>query len=83
MAVSKLVEVTDAVPMDSHRVAVRFDDGFTGVLDMRKYFEWPAYRKLTNPVFFKTARQDLGTVVWGDGNIDVAPEVAREEAVAF
>lgn len=27
-----------------------------------------------------TARAGLGTVIWGDGSIDVAPEVAREEA---
>lgn len=27
------------------------------------------------------ARAGLGTVLWGDGDIDVAPDTAREEAV--
>lgn len=81
MSVSKLVEVTDAVPLDSHRVAVRFDDGFSGVLDMSTYLkEWKAYAKLNDPKAFATARAGLGTVIWDDGSIDVAPEVAREEA---
>lgn len=82
MGLSKLVEVTSAVPLDSSRVAVRFDDGYSGVLDMSAYqCDWPAYRKLRDPSFFATARADLGTVIWDDGSIDVAPEVAREEAV--
>ena len=82
MAISKLVRVTDAVPLDSCRVAVRFDDGFSGVLDMSSYLrDWPAYKKLLDPMFFSTARAGLGTVIWGNGDIDVAPEVAREEAI--
>lgn len=82
MAVSKLIEVTDAVPLDAHRVAVRFDDGFSGVLDMSTYLkDWKAYARLRDPKMFATARAGLGTVVWGDGEIDVAPEVAREEAL--
>lgn len=84
MSVSKLVEITDAVPLDSSRVAVRFDDGYSGVLDMSAYLrDWPAYRKLRDPSFFATARAGLGTVIWGDGSIDVAPEVAREEATSL
>ena len=31
--------------------------------------------------FFATARAGLDTVIWGGGSINVAPEVAREEAV--
>ena len=82
MGLSKLVEVTSAVPLDSSRVAVRFDDGYSGVLDMSAYQrDWPAYRKLRDPSFFATARAGLCTVIWGDGSINVAPEVAREEAV--
>lgn len=79
----EVVLVTDAVPLDGYRVAVRFSDGFTGVLDMSGYLKYPAYEKLGNRAMFKTARAGYGTVVWANGDIDVAPEVAREEAVAL
>ncbi|PWG60242.1 DUF2442 domain-containing protein [Bifidobacterium catulorum] len=75
--------VTDAVPMGGHRVAVRFRDGFAGVMDMSRYLEYPAYASLADPRVFATARAVDGTIGWCDGNIDVAPEVVREEAVAF
>ena len=76
-----VVLVTDAVPLDGHRVAVRFSDGYSGVLDMAKYFGYPAFAGLNDPAVFATARAGLGTVLWGDGDIDVAPDTAREEAV--
>ena len=76
-----VVLVTDAVPLDGHRVAVRFSDGYSGVLDMAKYFGYPAFAGLNDPAVFATARAGLGPVLWGDGDIDVAPDTAREEAV--
>ena len=76
-----VVLVTDAVPLDGHRVAVRFSDGYSGVLDMAKYFGYPAFAGLNDPAVFATARAGLGTVLWGDGDIDVAPDTAREEAL--
>lgn len=75
--------VTDAVPMNGHRVAVRFRDGFSGVVDMSKYLKYPAYEVLNDPRVFATAKAGDGTIVWCDGGIDVAPEVVRDEAVAF
>ena len=42
-----VVLVTDAVPLDGHRVAVRFSDGYSGVLDMAKYFGYPAFAGLS------------------------------------
>jgi len=44
-----VVLVTDAVPLDGHRVAVRFSDGYSGVLDMAKYFSYPAFAGLNDP----------------------------------
>ncbi len=74
-----VVLVTDAVPLDGHRVAVRFSDGYSGVLDMAKYFGYPAFAGLNDPAVFATAR--AGQRRRGDGDIDVAPDTAREEAV--
>ena len=54
-----------------------------GVMDMSRYLEYPAYASLADPRVFATARAVDGTIGWCDGNIDVAPEVVREEAVAF
>lgn len=45
--------VTDAVPMGGHRVAVRFRDGFSGVLDVSKYLKYPAYEVLNDPRVFR------------------------------
>ena len=56
-----VVLVTDAVPLDGHRVAVRFSDGYSGVLDMAKYFGYPAFAGLNDPAVFATARAGLGT----------------------
>ena len=51
-----VVLVTDAVPLDGHRVAVRFSDSYSGVLDMAKYFGYPAFAGLNDPAVFATAR---------------------------
>ena len=61
-----VVLVTDAVPLDGHRVAVRFSDGYSGVLDMAKYFGYPAFAGLNDPaVFGYCAGWSAGTVLWG------------------
>ena len=57
-----VVLVTDAVPLDGHRVAVRFSDGYSGVLDMAKYFGYPAFAGLNDPAAVSYTHLTLPTI---------------------
>ena len=79
MPEENMVRVTDAQALDNQRVHVRFTDGHTGIIDMTQFLAYPAWQRLRDPQLFATAHAERGTVAW-DGNIDIAPERARELA---
>ena len=73
-------DVVQAKAVSATHVEVRFSNGVTGVLDVSPYFSAPALAKLQNPVFFRRAHADHGTVVWDD-DVDLSPESVWAKAV--
>ena len=58
-----------------------FEDGSTGNVDLSKYLEaGTVFDRLKDPSYFKTFRIENGTLLWGGGEVDVAPEALYEEA---
>ena len=62
----------DAQALDDHRVAVTFDSGTKAVFDCSGYFGRSYWKKLSDPVFFKSAHVEYGHLTW-PGDIDISP----------
>lgn len=75
-------EVKDVEPTEDFCLKIFFVNGEIKIFDCKKYFQYEIYRNLQNPVFFKKAHVECGTVVWDD-NTDFAPECLYEESVNF
>jgi hypothetical protein len=59
--------------LDSHFLALEFDNGKKGIFDMRPYFQYPVFQPLRDITFFKKAHVTMGFVSW-DGEIDMSPD---------
>ena len=64
-----------------HQLKLQFEDGSAGKVDLRKYIdEGTVFEKLNDPRYLATMRIEYGALVWGDGEVDIAPEALYEEA---
>jgi hypothetical protein len=76
--------VVSAEYMDGHRLKVAFEDGTTGVVDLRSYARrGGVFRKLADLEYFKrfSINADFGVICWGaHGEVDIAPETLYELA---
>ena len=65
-----------ASPLSGYRIAVRFNDGLEGVVDMHELVESPAagvFAALRDPEVFNAVHVELGVAIW-PGEIDLAPD---------
>ena len=69
-----------ATAIDDHRVAVEFREGRKAVFDCAPYFSLGYYRKLKDPVFFKSAFVSCGDLAW-PGDIDIGADDVWDEAI--
>lgn len=66
-----------------YRIEIVFDDGKRGIVDFVRYLsEGGVFERFRDIEFFKafTVNEDLGTLTWGGGEVDVAPETLYAEA---
>jgi hypothetical protein len=57
---------------------ITFDDGLEGDVDFAEFIgRGPVFEPLRDPVFFRQARVEGGTICWPNG-ADIAPEVLYE-----
>jgi len=81
-------EVTEAEYLDNYRIRVHFEDGSAGIADLSEYpDESNVFRLFLDVDYFKNFRIEYGTIVWGDGELDIAPEtlytIATGKAVKY
>ena len=74
-------DVIDAKYVRNHEMQLRFEDGSTGTVDFAKFIEkGTVLEELADLVVFKAFEIQFGTIVWNNGNIDIAPEALYSEA---
>lgn len=74
-------EVMEAQYLDGYRLRLRFEDGSTGIADLSGYpDESNVFRAFLNVEYFKKFRLEYGTIVWGKGELDIAPETLYQLA---
>lgn len=64
-----------------HLVKLKFQDGSAGNVDLRRYIQaGTVFERFNDPDYVATMRVEYGALVWGDGEVDIAPEALYEEA---
>ncbi len=66
-------------PQADYKLLLQFNNGETGLFDMRPYLNYPVYKRLCNPSFFIKAFIQNGIVLW-DENLDLDPDTAYLES---
>lgn len=68
-------DVTAAEYIDNYRIQLTFEDGSSGIADLSEYPNRNnVFRLFLDTNYFKNFRIEYGTVIWGDGELDIAPE---------
>jgi hypothetical protein len=65
--------VKRVVPQENYVLAIDFDNGESGTLDMKPFLEFGVFQRLKNHNAFKRVRVAFDTVEW-DSGVDLDPE---------
>jgi hypothetical protein len=79
---NELVVVRGVKPLDGHKLWLRFSTNEKKIFDVSPLLNFPAFKPLKDTAVFNEVYLDGETVVWNDGNIDIAPETLYEKGVA-
>jgi hypothetical protein len=70
--------VISVQPLQGYRLAVRFDDGVEGVIEMKDRIFGPVFEPLQDPALFQQVFVDaFGAIAWPNG-ADLAPDALHE-----
>lgn len=73
--------VSSAEYLNDYRIKISFKNGKTGIVDLAEYIsEGEIYTEIRSHNDFKNFNVEFGTLVWKDGEIDIAPETLYEKA---
>ena len=68
-------DIVEAQYRDEYKLWLRFEDGSTGVANLSEYpNKKNVFREFFDMEYFKDFRIEYGTIVWGNGELDIAPE---------
>ncbi len=65
--------VTKATPNKDFSLAIAFDNGEEGVLDMKPYLDFGVFQKIKEYEHFQRVRVAFDTIEW-DAGVDLDPE---------
>jgi hypothetical protein len=73
--------VVEAEYVGDHRILLRFQDGSAGMTDLSSYADpSTVFSRFLDQAYFAAFRIEHGTLVWGQGELDIAPEALYERA---
>ncbi|MBI5331367.1 MAG: DUF2442 domain-containing protein [Betaproteobacteria bacterium] len=78
-----ILHTTEVTPLPGYRLALRFNNGTAGEVDLSGELDGEVFSALLDPAMFATARQHpiMRTVTWANG-ADLAPEFLFETMMA-
>lgn len=77
----KPVRVKAVRPLEDYKVLITFTNGERKIFDFAPLLDMPCYQPLKDRAVFCGVYVELGTLVWNDGDIDIAPETLFSEGV--
>jgi len=72
-----LIKVVEAKYLNDYQLALKFDDGISGMVDLESELRGPVFEPLKDSEVFKNFELDAWTVCWPNG-ADFAPEFIYE-----
>ncbi len=74
-------EIKEANYLDEYKVKLKFEDNSIGIVDFSEYSKkGRIFEKFQDMNYFKNFHVNYGTLTWGDGELDIAPETLYEQA---
>jgi hypothetical protein len=74
-------EIITAEYVSEYKVRLKFMDGSSGIADLSSYVDKTnVFKAFQNISYFKNFKIEYGTLVWGNGELDIAPETLYEKA---
>lgn len=73
--------VKEVIPGDNYLLSVKFDNGESGLIDMKPMLEFGVFQKIKDYEAFKRVRVAFDTIEWECG-IDLDPEYVYEKCKA-
>ncbi len=68
-------DIINAEYMEDYKIKLSFEDGSVGIADLSVYKDKENVFKLfLDKTYFSKFKVEYGTLVWGDGELDIAPE---------
>ena len=65
--------ITEVVPNEDFTLALVFDNGESGILDMKPYLDFGVFQAIKDYDRFQRVRVAFDTIQW-DGGLDLDPE---------
>ena len=68
-------DITNAEYLRDYQIKLFFEDGSSGIVDFSIYLDKKnIFRLFLDKDFFRAFHIEYGVLVWGDGELDIAPE---------
>lgn len=80
---AETIKVTGVKVIDNLCLMLHFSTGEKRIFDAEPLLQYPVYKPLENPDFFRSVYIEGSTVVWDDGAIDIAPETLYEKSFPY
>ena len=80
---TKEIRVRAVKALDDMMMILTFTSGERRLYDATQLLAYPAFQPLRDEAVFKSAAVEYGTVVWNDGEIDIAPETMYVNSFAY
>jgi hypothetical protein len=73
--------VMKATHIKGYQIEITFQDGGRGIVDLFEYVgKGEVYQNFQDLEYFKNFRVEFGTLTWGNGETDIAPETLYSKA---
>lgn len=74
-------EIVSAEYLNGYKISIHFKDGKSGIVDLSDYVDpTNVFKKFLDVEYFTNCSVEYGTLTWGQGELDIAPEHLYELA---
>ena len=77
-------DIVSAKYIENYKIELLFENGKKGIIDLIEYTgKNDVFAPFDSIEFFKNYKIEYGTLTWGDGELDIAPETLYEKATGI